>query len=211
MPNQSGSQTFRPQHVMQDTASDTRSAGDWSLLIQPVDELDLDAFVCYLNDHFADNGSAEAGYFAPRPRGAPGLPPNKEREFRDALMVPIGNQSWRRAWFAKIPGGLIAGHVDLRAHSMPWATHRCLLGMGVRCQYRQRGLGATLLEYALSWAKSQAFLEWIDLHVLSTNERAIRLYLRKGFTKVSEVTDMFRADGLSLSDIAMTKRVHGCM
>ena len=50
-------------------------------------------------------------------------------------------------------------------------------------------------------------LEWLDLHVLSTNEPAIKLYVRAGFTKVGEMAEMFKFDGRLFSDTMMTKRL----
>jgi len=79
--------------------------------------------------------------------------------------------------------------------------------MGVDRNHRRLGLGAALLSHATEWALANTGLEWLDLHVLSTNEPAIRLYLRAGFTKVGEVTDMFKFDGRLFSDTTMTKRL----
>ena len=180
---------------------------DKNVAIQPLGELELDALFAYLNDHRADNGSTETGYFQPRPRRASSLLPEKQQAFRDGLNLPVGKPGWRRAWLARAADATIAGHVDLWAHPEPFTEHRCLLGMGVQRRFRRRGLGAALLDYALSWARSMASLEWVDLHVLATNETAIRLYLRTGFVKTGEVPDMFRFDGLTLTDITMTKRI----
>ncbi len=203
--------TFKAQHAIRGPQSLAPPTRDPTALIQPLGESDLGTFFRYLNGNLAENGTPEVGYFAPRPRGDSAFPPEKEQEYRAALGIPIGNKGWRRVWVARASDGTLAGHVDLWAHPMPFTEHRCLLGMGVHRNYRRRGLGGELLDHALSWAASIAFLEWIDLHVLASNQSAIRLYRRAGFTKVGEAADMFRVDGLSITDITMTRRIHRCV
>jgi ribosomal protein S18 acetylase RimI-like enzyme len=79
--------------------------------------------------------------------------------------------------------------------------------MGVHRNHRRLGLGAALLYHATEWALAKTELEWLDLQVLSTNEAAMRLYLRAGFTKVGEIAEMFKFDGRLFSDTKMTKRL----
>lgn len=84
---------------------------------------------------------------------------------------------------ARNPDGQIIGHIDLRARAEPFAVHRCLLGMCVDRSHRKLGLGKGLIEHALKWASATESLEWIDLQVLSGNQKAVRLCERQGFKK----------------------------
>jgi RimJ/RimL family protein N-acetyltransferase len=177
------------------------------MVIEAVGESDWDEFFRYLNDHCSDNGTVETGYFIPLPHSQSRFPPDKERSFRDGLKLPIDSVGWRRAWVARTADGRIAGHIDLRSHPMPFTGHRCLLGMGVHRQHRRLGLAGALLSHANQWALAETALEWIDLHVLSANERAIRLYQRAGFEKVGEMPEMFKFDGRAFSDLMMTKHI----
>ena len=131
----------------------------------------------------------------------------KEQLFRAGLNLPVGSPGWRRAWVARASDRQIVGHVDLRSHPVRFAEHRCLLGMGVDRNHRRLGLGAALLSHASEWALANTGLEWLDLEVLSTNEPAIRLYLRAGFVKVGEVAEMFKMDGRLFAKTTMTKRL----
>ena len=73
-------------------------------------------------------------------------------------------------------------------------------------------MGARLLAFAEQWASTTGGLDWIDLQVLSENERAIRQYVRAGFIKIGEVPDLFRIDGRALAYTSMAKplqRPHG--
>ncbi|MBB4820655.1 RimJ/RimL family protein N-acetyltransferase [Pseudomonas alcaligenes] len=174
--------------------------------INAVSPADFDAFMAYLDDHLRENGSPEVGYFQPLSRSASSYPPERKAAFRAGLEIALGEPGWRRAWVARAEDGQIAGHIDLRSHAERYATHRCLLGMGVHCAHRRRGLGALLIEQAGRWAASTALLEWIDLQVLGSNAAAIALYRRAGFIQVGEVPQMFKIDGQSFSYTTMTKR-----
>jgi RimJ/RimL family protein N-acetyltransferase len=178
-----------------------------SIVIEPIGESGCDEFFHYLRDHCSDNGKGSTGYFLPSSQSDSGFPPEKEQRFRYGLKLAMASPGWRRAWLARDGNRQIVGHVDLRSHAMRFTEHRCLLGMGVHRNHRRLGVGAALLSHAGEWALANTGLEWLDLEVLSANERAIRLHLRAGFSKVGEVPEMFRIDGHSFAWIRMTKRL----
>jgi ribosomal protein S18 acetylase RimI-like enzyme len=174
--------------------------------VEPVDPSMFEDFILYLNDHLSDNGKGPFGLFQPLPPNSR-LPSEKENSFRHGMTLSVGTAGWRRAWVARAPDRRILGHVDLRSHPERFSEHRCLLGMGVDRNYRRLGLGARLLAHAQEWAVASTDLEWIDLQVLSTNEPAIRLYLRAGFAKIGEIPEMFKIEGRSYSHTLMAKRI----
>jgi RimJ/RimL family protein N-acetyltransferase len=174
--------------------------------IEPVTTAEFSSFVEYLNDHLADNGVG-GQYFLPLNRDSRRVPPAIESSFQVGIDTPVGGAGWRRVWVARSSEGQIVGHVDLRCRPERFAAHRCVLGMGVHRDHRRLGLGAALLSYGEQWAADVAGLEWIDLDVLSTNEAAIRLYLRAGFIKIGEVPDMFMIDGRAHAYTTMTKKL----
>jgi ribosomal protein S18 acetylase RimI-like enzyme len=175
--------------------------------IAPLHESEFADFIAYLNDHLADNGGADTGYFQPTPRSASFFPADREAAFRSGLATAVGTKGWRRAWVARSADGRIAGHIDLRAHADSFAEHRCLLGMGVDRSRRKAGLGMALIDHARQWAAEEAKLEWIDLQVIAENGAAVSLYQRAGFIKVGEMNDMFRIDGKSFSYSTMSLRL----
>ena len=162
----------------------------------------FDAFLDYLNDHLADNGSGGRPYFQPLSRDASRFPADKAEAFRNGMQLPLVEPGWRRVWVARDGDGRIAGHIDLRAQAERSAAHRCLLGMGVQRDYRRLGLGLRLIEHAARWARDNG-LAWIDLQVLSVNQPAIALYRRAGFIQTGEVADMFRIDGQQFAYTSM--------
>jgi ribosomal protein S18 acetylase RimI-like enzyme len=175
--------------------------------ISQIEAQEFDQFLVYLNDHLLDNGKDGTAYFQPLSRSGSIFPPERVAAFRAGLEIPLGQSGWRRLWVCRNPNDKIIGHIDLRAHAERFAEHRCLLGMGVDRDYRNIGLGKSLIEHAEEWVKANEPLEWIDLQVLSSNVKAVHLYERSGFKKTGEIPEMFRIDGLSFSYSAMTKHV----
>ena len=192
------------KRVPSKTTGVTRRVADIS--IEPVMESDWDEFFRYLNHLRRDNGLSAGSYFLPISRSESAQPYPKEDSFRVGLHVPVGAEGWRRAWVMR-SGGQIVAQVDLRAHPVPFAEHRCLLGLGVHRKHRRRGLGAALLAHAEEWAAAIPQLEWIDLEVLSANEPALRLYRRAGFAEVGKVAEMFKLDGRLFSLTRMARRI----
>ncbi|MEO5767181.1 MAG: N-acetyltransferase [Polyangia bacterium] len=164
----------------------------------------FDRFMAYLNEHLAENGSEETGYFQPMSRERPMFPLAKTEAFRSGLVTAVSELGWRRAWVAHERGALV-GHIDLKARPEPFTSHRCLLGVGVHREYRGRGLAGRLLAEATAWAAATPGLDWIDLEVISTNAAAIRFYEKSGFARVGEIADFFRIDGVAFTSQIMTK------
>ncbi len=67
------------------------------------------------------------------------------------------------------------------------------LGIGIRDDYQNRGLGPVFLAYLLSLAKHVLYKKEIGLTVVKENRRAVHLYQNHGFTVVRDVT--FRTTG----------------
>ncbi|HSI50578.1 MAG TPA: GNAT family N-acetyltransferase [Ideonella sp.] len=174
--------------------------------IEAVQADGFDAFCLYLADHLGDNG-LHGHYFQPLPAAESRPPLATLQSFRQGATIALPAPGWRRTWVARNAGGDILGHIDLRAHAQPHASHRCLLGMGVHRDHRQRGLGARLLAHATQWAEATGTLHWVDLQVLSANRPAVQLYLRNGFQVTGEIPDMFLIDGRRFAFTSMTQRV----
>ena len=175
--------------------------------IEPIETLAFDEFVDYLNLHLSDNGSPGEIHFQPLPYEESRFSAERASAFRAALDICVGDAGWRRLWGAFTPQRQLVGHIDLRAHLERFATHRCLLGMGVNKEFRKFGLGQRLIKHAEEWAMAIDAIEWIDLQVLSANEPAIRLYNRLGFSKTGEIPEMFKIDGKSLSFTSMSRKI----
>ncbi|MCF3111888.1 GNAT family N-acetyltransferase [Niabella sp. CC-SYL272] len=75
----------------------------------------------------------------------------------------------------------IIGNLQLRGEARSKIRHNALLGIAIRNQWQSVGLGTSLIQTAISWARQKRTLKHIWLHVHATNEKAIALYQKMGF------------------------------
>lgn len=128
-----------------------------------------------------------------------------DRSFNDRvrtqLALPLERRGWIRLWVA-YDGDVPMGHVDLRASERAADAHRVLLGLGIAEPYRGRGLGRTLTQHAVGWARDNGFA-WVDLAVFTQNKVAVELYRKLGFVQTGFYVDRFRFDGESIDEFTM--------
>lgn len=112
---------------------------------------------------------------------------------------------WARS-FLLLDQDKIVGHLNLK-NNFEGSLHRAQLGMGIEADYRGRGFGKKMLEFAIDWAKEQPTLHWIDLTVFAHNLPARKLYASVGFKEVALYEDKVRVNGLSIDDISMSLKL----
>lgn len=82
--------------------------------------------------------------------------------------------------FVALCGSDVVGWCDISPKMWEGYTHCGSLGMGVRRDARQLGIGTMLLERTLDAARELG-LERVELEVFASNTSAIRLYEKAGF------------------------------
>jgi GNAT superfamily N-acetyltransferase len=184
-----------------------RYAPPVSLLVRALGPADLDQTLNHLERLLAENGRGETHLFDPRPLWAP----SAKRTFRarqaEAWAKSTDVPGWERTWGAVAEDGRVVGHVNIRVRSEPAAVHRASTSMGVEGAFRPSELGGQLLSAALAWAESQEQLAWLDLFHFEHNVPDETLYRQLGFVQISRVYDMFRVNGISVTDVFMTKKL----
>jgi RimJ/RimL family protein N-acetyltransferase len=75
----------------------------------------------------------------------------------------------------------IVSALTFSAGRRPRIRHSGELGLSVRRQYWGLGIGSLMVDTLLEWAKTGRIVRKINLRVRTDNQRAIRLYKRKGF------------------------------
>ncbi|GAB3368707.1 GNAT family N-acetyltransferase [Massilia agri] len=173
------------------------------MIIRPATLDDLPALFAYLGEQLAENGR-DGLLFQPMAPTQAGVPDAMRERFTNGVATPEGQPGWRHVWIALDEDGAIAGHIDLRGRQEATASHRVLLGMGVRHDLRRAGLGTRLVQTALSWAREHPAFEWVDLEVLSQNHKARALYARMGFHETGEVPDRYRIGGEQIGEVSMS-------
>ena len=83
--------------------------------------------------------------------------------------------------------------------------------MAVRQAVSGFGVGSTLLDFLIAWTRATGVITKLNLRVRSDNERAIRLYQRKGFVLEGTISREHLIDGRYFSQdcIAESCSSHG--
>lgn len=96
---------------------------------------------------------------------------------------------------AETPDGELVAWADVSRPAAPLAHHTATLGTGVRADYRDAGLGRALLA-AITDEARRVGIERLELHVRSTNARAIHLYESLGWRREGLSPRAYRQDGV---------------
>ena len=82
-----------------------------------------------------------------------------------------------------------------------------IFGVYVRSDYRGRGIGTMLLEYALSTIRTNARVIKVKLAVNPEQRAAVRLYGKMGFLEVGRFRKEIRVDDRYYDMVAMEKHL----
>jgi len=85
------------------------------------------------------------------------------------------------AQFVALYQGAVVGWCDILPNEYEGFRHSGRLGMGVHRNFRGRGIGTALITKTIEKARAKG-LERIALEVFASNQGAIRLYEKFGFT-----------------------------
>lgn len=100
--------------------------------------------------------------------------------------------------------GDIVGHALLDPLKLEVTAHVVDLTIAIHEGHQGKGFGKALMAYLIGWAKANAKIEKIMLHVRSSNENAISLYQNLGFvTEGTRVKQLKIGPNSYLDNIAM--------
>ncbi|MCX8012109.1 MAG: GNAT family N-acetyltransferase [Desulfobacterota bacterium] len=83
-------------------------------------------------------------------------------------------------------------------------SHVIEVGMAIKREFRKAGIGSTLLQEGISWARKRGYHR-LELGVLATNQQAIFLYKKFGFQEEGIRKDRYRIADKWVDEILMAK------
>jgi ribosomal protein S18 acetylase RimI-like enzyme len=111
----------------------------------------------------------------------------------------ISEADARRVWidtpaatFVTVDGEQLLGTYFLKPNQPGLGDHVCNCGYVVDAAAQSRGIAARMCEHSQQWAVSHGFRAMQFNFVVSTNERALRLWQRLGFEIVGRLPGAFR-------------------
>lgn len=108
----------------------------------------------------------------------------------EKIIIEEHSNAENRIFLVAELNGEIAGLLNVNASSKPRMKHIGDFGVTVRKDHWGKGIGSSLIEVMLEWAKSSGVIRKINLNVQANNEAAIALYKKFGF----EIEDTIRRD-----------------
>lgn len=90
-------------------------------------------------------------------------------------------------WLIGLVDDKIVANAQLRMFTHVKDKHRSNIGIAISKDYQCLGIGSLLFDIMIELAKQTPGIEQIELDVISKNERAKRLYTKKGFVKVGDI------------------------
>jgi ribosomal protein S18 acetylase RimI-like enzyme len=84
-----------------------------------------------------------------------------------------------------------------------------IMTLGTVDEYRQAGLGTTLIQRCMEQVEQDSSCGALYLHVITDNQAAIRFYEKLGFYRVTEISNYYSIDGKLHSCYLYAKYYHG--
>ena len=108
-------------------------------------------------------------------------------------------------WLVAEVDGTVTASSELKTGT-GYSHHVGAIGVGVKREYRDVGVGTKLLKALISHAKTMG-LKLLRLTVFSSNTRAIHVYERVGFQKTGRIPHGLFKNGIYHDDIIMTLKL----
>ncbi len=99
------------------------------------------------------------------------------------------------------------GNIDLTGNVRSKLSHTAMIGMGIKEEWRNQGLGRALIESVLDWAKNHSELKLIWLDVYASNELGYNLYKNTGFIVSGIIKDFFKEEHGYNDKVQMYQRI----
>ena len=91
--------------------------------------------------------------------------------------------------------GEIVGFVIVHVERVSARWRGYVMTLDVAAEYRRRGLAGHMMQAVEKLAQANG-ARWMELHVFTENERAIRFYARQGYERVATIPRFYGAAGL---------------
>ena len=99
------------------------------------------------------------------------------------------------------------GNIDLTGSKRSKMSHTGMIGMGVKEEWRNQGLGRALIKSVIDWAKEKSDINIIWLDVYASNELGYNLYKNTGFQISGIIKNFFQEEDGYIDKIQMYQHI----
>ncbi|UPW01210.1 GNAT family N-acetyltransferase [Halorussus gelatinilyticus] len=183
--------------VEPDAESRTHESDDFEYEVRPARESDRESVAALIREVADEGGIVVDERVADAIERDGALIRRNERESRMVFVAErIGDDASRE----------IVGWVSLQGFELPAREHTAELTVGVASEYRERGIGGTLLERGMAWADSEDCVK-VYQSLPATNEDALELLDDHGWTREATRADHYKVEGDLVDEVQMAKRL----
>lgn len=101
----------------------------------------------------------------------------------------------------------LIGNIDLTGSKRSKMLHTAMIGMGIKEEWRNQGLGKFFLREVIDWAKKHSVIELIWLDVYASNQLGYNLYKNMGFIESGIIPEFFKEEDGYKNKIQMYQRI----
>lgn len=187
-------------YVAAEAESETHEAESFEYVVRPADEDDREAVAERIRE------VADEGAIVVDERVADAIE-------QDGALIRRNERESRMFFVAETEGEVveeesdeILGWVHIHGFDLPARSHTAELTVGVAPEYREQGVGGTLLERGMAWADEEGCIK-VYQSLPATNEEALELLDEHGWEREATRADHYEIDGKLVDEVQMAKRL----
>jgi len=180
-------------YVALDAEAETHDADAFEYVVRPAGEDDREAVAALVRE------VAEEGAIVVDERVADAIA-------RDGALVRHNEHESRMVFVAERREGDIVGWVHLQGFDLSARSHTAELTVGVAAEYREQGVGSTLLERGIAWADDDGCIK-VYQSLPATNEEALDLLDGHGWEREATRADHYEVGGEFVDEVQLAKRL----
>ena len=201
-------------YVSPDAEEETHEAESFEYVVRPASEDDREAVADRIRKT-ADEGAIVVDDRAADAIEADGalirLNNRESRMFFVAEILREGDEEAGEAGGSEAGDGQsdareIIGWVHLQGFELPARSHTAELTVGVAPEYREQGVGGTLLERGIEWADEEDCIK-VYQSLPATNEDALELLDEHGWEREATRADHYEIDGDLVDEVQLATRL----
>ncbi|GHC01004.1 GNAT family N-acetyltransferase [Cerasicoccus arenae] len=120
-------------------------------------------------------------------------------------------QSPNKVYLVAVVDERIVGGLSFSAGHRPRIQHCGEFGLSILKEYWGKGIGGSMIDELIAWCHKGGRVTKINLHVRTINQRAIALYMGKGFTVEGKHSNSIKIDGQYFDNYSMGKILDSCV
>jgi len=124
-------------------------------------------------------------------------------EAGERVLIKKYNESPNSILLVAESNNQLIGMIDLTGNERKIMAHTAMIGMSIKEDWRNKGVGTALIKGVLDWAKSSSDLEVIWLEVYANNDLGLGLYKKMGFKISGKIERFFKHKNVYFDNIKM--------